>query len=211
MSWAPSAVVGARSSLQEHPGRCWAGQGGVSIKICSSQLPLRCPCATMVGSGSCGASCPAVREHVVIGTERHPWADESQPARPGQSLMGPWRIHKTRAPQPIHERVFLQHSGSFLASPSLQHPVERDKQTASTSLIYVLIGKRSSGGEVALSRAQPALPLLTAQQHCLRTQIPPLSSPEAVKMYFLLCRFSFWRAGSQVGLETVKVGNKVVH
>lgn len=109
------------------------------------------------------------------------------------------------------ERVFLQLRGSSLASPSLQHPVERDKQTASAPLIYVLIGKRSGRGGVTLSRAQPALPLLTAQQRCLRTQIPPLSSPEAVKMYFLLCRFSFWQAGSQVGLETVKVGNKVVH
>lgn len=29
-------------------------------------------------------------------------------------------------------------------------------------------------------------------------------------MYFLLCHFSFWQAGSQVGLENVKVGNKVV-
>lgn len=29
-------------------------------------------------------------------------------------------------------------------------------------------------------------------------------------MYFLLCHFSFWQASSQVGLENVKVGNKVV-
>ena len=87
---------------------------------------------------------------------------------------------------------------------------EREKQTGSASLIYFLIRKRSSGGGVTLSRAQPALPLLTAQQRCLRTRIPTLSSLEAVKMYFLLCHFSFWQAGSQVGLENVKVGNKVV-
>lgn len=165
----------------------------------------------MVDSGRCGASFLAAREDVAIGTERYPCAGRSQPARPGQSLRGPWWVHKTRTPQAVCERVFLLRRVSSLAFPSLQHPVERDKQTASAPLIYVLIGKGSSRGGVTLSRAQPALPLLTAQQRCLRTQIPPLSSPEAVKMYFLLCRFSFWQAGSQVGLETVKVGNKVVH
>lgn len=86
-----------------------------------------------------------------------------------------------------------------------------DKQTGSTSLTYSLVQKRSSRGGVTLSRAQPALPLLTAQQRCLRAQIPALSSLKAVKMYFLLCHSSFWKAGSQGGLESVKVGNKVVH
>lgn len=86
-----------------------------------------------------------------------------------------------------------------------------DKQTGSTSLTYSFIQKRSSRGGVTLSRAQPALPLLTAQQSCLWAQIPVLSSPEAVKMYFLLCHSSSWQAGSQGSLESIKVGNKVIH
>lgn len=75
---------------------------------------------------------------------------------------------------------------------------------------FIFTWQWSSRGGVTLSRAQPALSLLTAQQRCLWTQIPTFSSLEAVKMYFLLCHFSFWQAGSQVGLENVKVGNKVV-
>lgn len=90
-------------------------------------------------------------------------------------------------------------------SPSSQ------RRASAVCFSYCLIQKRSRGGGVTLSRAQPALGLLTAQQRCLRTRIPNLSFLKAVKMYFLLCHFSFWQAGSQVCLVNVKVGNKVVH
>lgn len=30
-------------------------------------------------------------------------------------------------------------------------------------------------------------------------------------MYFLLCHSSSWQAGSQGSLESIKVGNKVIH
>lgn len=93
--------------------------------------------------------------------------------------------------------------------PCTASPVQgKNKQTP--LLFFIFNWQWSSRGGVTLSRAQPALSLLTAQKRCLWTQIPTFSSLEAVKMYFLLCHFSFWQAGSQVGLENVKVGNKVV-
>lgn len=93
--------------------------------------------------------------------------------------------------------------------PCTASPV-REKNKQAPLFFFIFNWQWSSRGGVTLSRAQPALSLLTAQKRCLWAQIPTFSSLEAVKMYFLLCHFSFWQAGSQVGLENVKVGNKVV-
>lgn len=203
---------------------CWAVQrGGSASPACGFALPscpstAECwPCACRGGFWEPWVPAPWLSG---IGTKRYGWTSGSPAgcSQPGQvrAITCPRGGSQDKSSPKSVNGVFAAGFRGVVRLLPAWHPQafsiqsERDKQTGSASLIYFLIQKRSGGGAVTLSRAQPALPLLTAQQRCLRTQIPTLSSLKAVKMYFLLCHFSFWQAGSQVGLENVKVGNKVV-
>lgn len=160
----------------------------------SSQLPLPhgalslCPPWRL--SGAMGVSSLAVGEATVMGTKRYRWTSGSPAvARPGQShRVPPGGSQDGSCPPPAAwERGFCspavppQLSGVVGFLPT-RHPQtisihsNGDKQTGAASLF--LIWKRSGGGGVTLSRAQPALPLLSAQHRCLRTRIPTLSSLE---------------------------------
>ena len=159
-----------------------------SLGICSSQL-WSCPCS------------PAGREATAIGTERVPARAEPSPA-PGGSrdksspTVGGGGFGGSRACSP-----------HGIPKPAASSPRATNKQAPLLFVFQLGRGAAERGytlqSTTCSAFAQGAAPLFTAR-------IPALSSLEAVKMYFLLCHFSFWQAGSQVGLENVKVGNKVV-